>query len=246
MPRTNQSPAFRFYPGDFANDGKVEAMTTAAVGAYILLLCKAWHEDPPCSIPADPRVLSRWTRMTSRGWSQVQKSVLAAFKKGDDGRYYQMRLKAELDKQLQRKKALSDAGRYGANKRWGGHKGSHSHPNRDPNATPMASDGLSYSYSVSSSDSNVRTDSSAPQTLNPKSKALLFEYPLGSGQLHRADEPWQSSDQELRIHFQDDGPFLQESRPGIGWENIRRVKSTPHGEVQTRQENVEPDRTPSV
>ena len=47
MSRHNDPPYFPFYPDDFASDGKVEAMTTEEVGAYTLLLCKAWREDPP-------------------------------------------------------------------------------------------------------------------------------------------------------------------------------------------------------
>ena len=70
MSRYDDPPYFPFYPDDFACDGKVEAMTTEEVGAYTLLLCKAWREDPPGSIPDDDRVRARWTRLTPDRWTE--------------------------------------------------------------------------------------------------------------------------------------------------------------------------------
>jgi uncharacterized protein YdaU (DUF1376 family) len=51
MPKNVDAPAFMFYPDDFTSDGKVEAMTTEEVGAYLLLLCKAWREKPRQPFP---------------------------------------------------------------------------------------------------------------------------------------------------------------------------------------------------
>lgn len=87
-------PYFPFYPKDFAADGKVEAMTTLEVGAYMLLLCKAWHETPPCSVPDDDFVLARWARLTEAEWSQARTRVRACWQLRD-GRLYQPRLEAE-------------------------------------------------------------------------------------------------------------------------------------------------------
>jgi uncharacterized protein YdaU (DUF1376 family) len=84
MSRHNDPPYFPFYPDDFACDGKVEAMTTEEIGAYTLLLCKAWCEDPPGSIPDDDRVLARWTRLAPDRWKECRTGVLAAFTLGTD------------------------------------------------------------------------------------------------------------------------------------------------------------------
>lgn len=82
-------PYFPFYPKDFAADDAVELMSTKAVGAYILLLCKAWHQDPPASLPNDDRVLARWSRLEPDDWREVKPEVVAAFTVGSDGRLHQ-------------------------------------------------------------------------------------------------------------------------------------------------------------
>ena len=98
MPKDNKPPGFLFYVDDFVSDGKVEAMTTEEVGAYILLLCKAWREEPPGSIPDDDRILARWARMDSERWSACRTGVLAAFTLGTDARWHQKRMRKEFQK----------------------------------------------------------------------------------------------------------------------------------------------------
>lgn len=109
---------FPFYPRDFASDGNVEAMHTLAVGAYILLLCKAWHENPPASIPNDDAVLARWARLTPEEWSKVRDSVLAAWTTSEDGRLIQPRLLAEYEDAVLHSTRRSDAGRTNVRQRW--------------------------------------------------------------------------------------------------------------------------------
>lgn len=103
---------FPFYPRDFASDGVVEAMSTLAVGAYVLLLCKAWFETPPGSLPEDDAVLSRWARLSEVDWSNVRNEVLAAFRK-DGNRYVQKRMTHEHAQLVVRLNALSEAGKRG-------------------------------------------------------------------------------------------------------------------------------------
>lgn len=87
-------PYFPFYHADFTSDDKVEAMTTEAVGAYVLLLCKAWTQDPAGTVPDNDAVLSRWARMSPEQWSRVRQSVLSAFTRRN-GRWVQRRMVAE-------------------------------------------------------------------------------------------------------------------------------------------------------
>lgn len=112
-------PYFAFYPRDFASDGKVEAMTTTEVGCYILLLCKAWHEEPPGTLPDDDGVLSRWARVTVEAWNTHKGNVMAPWTL-IDGRWHQKRMKSEASKASALRSQLSDAGRRGNAKRWGG------------------------------------------------------------------------------------------------------------------------------
>lgn len=123
MPRDGRPPYFPFYPDDFVSDGDVEAMRTEEVGAYILLLCKAWREDPPCSIPNDDRLLAKWSRLTDQAWLEARPAVLACWDLRRDGRLYQKRLRLEYEKLRTRHRLLSQQGRIGAAKKWLGQGG---------------------------------------------------------------------------------------------------------------------------
>lgn len=112
--KVGHPPAFLFYPDDFSSDGKVEAMTTEEVGAYMLLLCKSWRESPPGSIPSDDVVLARWARLTADRWTVCRTAVLAAFTFGPDSRWHQKRLRREYDKLKASRKEKQRA----ANIRW--------------------------------------------------------------------------------------------------------------------------------
>ena len=111
-------PYFPLYVDDFVSDGKVEAMTTEEVGAYILLLCKAWKETPPASVPDNDAVLARWTRLSPERWSECKPAVLSAFTRAQDGRWYQKRMRQEYAKFVNLSRSRADAGRKGADKRW--------------------------------------------------------------------------------------------------------------------------------
>lgn len=115
MPEDSRPPWFKFYPDVFASDGLVEAMSTEEVGAYMLLLCKAWRENPPGSIPSDDYTLARWTRLSPDRWTECKLRVLAPFKLGSDDRYHQKRLRAIYQELVEIQRVRSEAGRAGAN-----------------------------------------------------------------------------------------------------------------------------------
>lgn len=117
----NRPHFFSFYPADFANDINVEAMSTLQVGAYLLLLCKAWQADPPASLPNDDVVLARFARVELALWQEIKSGILSVFKEGTDGRLHNKRLRKEYDKALQLIRAKSTAGTAGANARWQSH-----------------------------------------------------------------------------------------------------------------------------
>jgi len=112
---------FAFYPGDFAGDFNVEAMTTLQVGAYILLLCKAWQADPPASLPNDDAVLARFARLSPGDWAAAKAGVLAPFTLGTDNRWYQKRLRQEYEKARMLSRKREKAGEAGAAARWQPH-----------------------------------------------------------------------------------------------------------------------------
>jgi uncharacterized protein YdaU (DUF1376 family) len=121
VPKTDQLPAFLFYVDDFTSDGVVEAMTTEQVGAYTLLLCKAWREDPPGTIPDDDEILARWARMPAKKWIACRERVLKAFYLGTDGRYHQKRMEAEYVKAVEQQERRQRRARGAADARWNHH-----------------------------------------------------------------------------------------------------------------------------
>jgi len=118
MSHDTNLPYFPLYVNDFASSGRVEAMTTTAVGAYILLLCKAWHEKPPASVPNDDSILARWARLNEAEWAICKPLVLSAFTLRKDNRWHQKRLREEYDKLQRYFQTRSNSGKKGAKNRW--------------------------------------------------------------------------------------------------------------------------------
>lgn len=118
MAKKIHPPAFLFDPVDFASDGVVEAMTTEEVGAYMLLMCKAWQESVPATIPDDDAILAKWSRLTPKAWKKARPAVLRAWTQTEDGRWLQKRLRASYDRAVDAMQKRSQAGATGAEKRW--------------------------------------------------------------------------------------------------------------------------------
>ena len=140
MPKDGRSPAFLFYPEDFSADGKVEAMTTEQVGAYVLLLCKAWFEKPAGSVPNNDAILARWSRLEIEHFKQSREAILSPFTLNADGRLHQGRMVREFRKLQAAQAKREKAARTAAKARWkddanGMRNASESHSNS--NATGM-------------------------------------------------------------------------------------------------------------
>lgn len=144
----SRPPYFPFYVTDFAADPVVEAMSTEGVGAYILLLCKAWHQDPPASLPNTDRVLARYSRLTPDQWQEVKPEVTAAFSLGKDNRWHQKRLRKEYAAFAEK----SEKNKRAANKRW----------ENERNATAYANAKQRVSGSGSDSDSTGSEEEKMP------------------------------------------------------------------------------------
>lgn len=96
----------------------------------MLLLCKAWRESPPGSIPNDDAVLARWARVTPDCWAGCRTHVLAAFTLGTDSRWHQKRMRAEYQKFAARHRAISQAGQSAARQKWKKEKSDEGHKTR--------------------------------------------------------------------------------------------------------------------
>jgi len=123
-PMTELSPAFSFYPKDFVSSPKVQAMTPAEIGSYVLLLCAAWVGDPQGYLPEDDELLRRITRMSPDEWRVARPLIMACFECDGDGRVYNKRLLRER----RRQETHSAAQRENANKRWDKRSGSSKTP----------------------------------------------------------------------------------------------------------------------
>lgn len=106
------------YVSDLLADGKVDAMNTEEFGAYMRLLCRAWHEDPVGSVPDENFVLARWAKMSETRFKNRRAVILAPFTKGEDGRLHQKRMQQEFNAICDSHEKRVEAGRIGAKKRW--------------------------------------------------------------------------------------------------------------------------------
>lgn len=98
---------------DWLKSEKIEVMSSACVGAYIILLCEAWTR-PCCSLPSATLALMKLARWTDT--VEAFEPVLQCFEplKGDRSRVVNPRLKREWDETSARVLALSEAGKRGA------------------------------------------------------------------------------------------------------------------------------------
>lgn len=113
----NDSPAFQFYPHDWLADWAVELMTNEQLGAYLRLVCHAWHSDQPGRLPNDRSTLAGLCRMSVEWWDSNGSNIMRAFRVDKDG----FITHPALVKQWERQQAFRDqkvaAGKASAAKR---------------------------------------------------------------------------------------------------------------------------------
>ena len=108
--KSTRSPAFQFYPSDFLGSTKVQLMSTAEVGAYMLLLCACWQDG---SIPSDTERLARLTRLRKTQFERIWTSTLSSCFTARGDRWVNTRLEYERRKQLDYRKRQSENGKMG-------------------------------------------------------------------------------------------------------------------------------------
>lgn len=116
MPANNRARSFLFWVADFLADPVVAAMSTEAVGAYVLLLCYAWQSDQRGTLANDDAMLASLTRMGPR-WPEVREQVLRAFVVRGS-LLVQKRMVEEAKATDQRLERARAHGAAGANMRW--------------------------------------------------------------------------------------------------------------------------------
>lgn len=110
-------PYFKNYAQDWLSSNRVELMSLAQVGAYWVLLCKAWCEES-CTLVPEPeqlKILARWRDDTDGDFAPV----LACFPLTRNGkRRYNPRLFKERQEALHYHAQQSEGGKKGMQARW--------------------------------------------------------------------------------------------------------------------------------
>lgn len=151
-PFVKKSPAYQRYPKDFMSDGVVLRMTFEERGIYNWLLDSCWLED---GIPDDVAEIARICGLSkvkmSKAWARIAPCFIPHPRK--PGWLTNTRLEQERESQEEFRQSMSDAGRRGAAKRWGGQKPGHPPGGGQAIERPMASGMASDSSAVRSSQS---------------------------------------------------------------------------------------------
>ena len=107
-----QSPTYQWYVNDFLGSNRVEMMDLMAVGAYRILLDKAWKEKD-CGLPTNDDALAKLSRAYGF-WNEIKGQILPMFFEFA-GRLYSRRLLLVRNRMINIRQQRIDA----ANKRHG-------------------------------------------------------------------------------------------------------------------------------
>lgn len=125
-------PALPFFTDAYLADTR--HLTTIQHGAYFLMLVTAWR-SADCSLPDDDVYLSRITGLDRRTWNSNKDALLAFWRKNDQQKWEQGRLKDERNYVEQKRNKNAAAGQASALKRK--NRGSTPvQPKRNETATP--------------------------------------------------------------------------------------------------------------
>ena len=141
-----KSPAFQFYPADYASSQRVRLLTLEEEGAYINLLCSCWLHG---SIPADPAMAAR---LVGKGCSAtLATTVLTMFTPSSEaGRMVHDRLERERLKQSDWREKSASGGRKSAELRKGA----------STTLQPPLPNGINQKATLQSSSSSMSSSSS--------------------------------------------------------------------------------------
>lgn len=84
---------FIFHPHEWLGDGYIMNLSLEEQGALIRLMCIAWQDEDPCSIPNDDDKLSRLLLINKEEWLKIKNNVLKNWELNLDNRYVLMTLK---------------------------------------------------------------------------------------------------------------------------------------------------------
>lgn len=103
-----KAPAFQLYASDVLSSDAVATMSTEAIGAYFLLLCRDWKH---VGLPNDHGKLAKWAKVTPRKFAKLWPAISCEFEEREDGRLYNPRLEDEREKQAEWRAKSAAGGR---------------------------------------------------------------------------------------------------------------------------------------
>jgi uncharacterized protein YdaU (DUF1376 family) len=107
-----KAPAFQFYPKQYLADDNVLLMDWTARGMHLHLMCIAWQQPQPCTLPDDDAILRKWCE-EPQDWERLKAQIFRAWKLRN-GRWVQDGLRREYQKQREFSKSRQRA----AKARW--------------------------------------------------------------------------------------------------------------------------------
>jgi uncharacterized protein YdaU (DUF1376 family) len=170
-------PAMPLYVNDWLTGQGVLMMSDAEQGLFLRLLCLAWKADPPCSIPADQKLVAKMLGKSPAQWRRVSGLILKKFQpiKGTD-RIRNPKQWAVYSEIMARRERHSRNGLKGAESRWRGHDTDDGPANSPAIDSPLANACPSIE-AVSETETDLLSD-------REKSKAfedLWGRYPMKDG-----------------------------------------------------------------
>jgi hypothetical protein len=95
------APAFQFYPKQWLGDDRILEMDWDARAMHLHLMCVAWQQSPPGTLPADERRVRRLLG-NPKDWARLGPQILSAWVQIGD-RFAQRGLLREAEKQARKR-----------------------------------------------------------------------------------------------------------------------------------------------
>lgn len=130
----SKPPWFKFYSADWLSSSKIRSLTLEEKGLFVDMMAVSWQETPPGTLPVDKKILAIILGRNTRQLSSKSVRNLLELWPETDGRLVNKKM-YEIGQELENKHAkLSEAGKRGNQKRWGGDSGGDSPSDRNPDS----------------------------------------------------------------------------------------------------------------
>lgn len=136
-------PYMQFYPGDWMADCQV--LSLAGRGAWQTIICKAWHPSTrgvvSLKLPSLARLLGSTEAEAEEVIAEIKETGIADIERaGDVITITSRRIVREWNKRTEERKALSEGGKLGAQRRWGKRDQTpvDAPPNDSPDSPPIS------------------------------------------------------------------------------------------------------------